>query len=141
MRCVFAHLVQNAAFGGNDKLCGIALERVFEENGRRAHLVGHESNRTLALGMNKHRSIGMFGLEASDILHAEAFMHMTGAIPQQHVAAGYGIYVSAEIAVGTENQLCIDRKTVYHLARVPDVTRTSLRAFTSTDVLTYEMTV
>ncbi len=73
-----------------------------EERGRRADLVAEEHDGALALGVDKHRGVGVSVLKGFYAFGGEALVDVASAVPQDHRAARDRIDVGSEVAVGAE---------------------------------------
>lgn len=100
-----SHLVEDTALGCDDKLPGVAFDGIVEQGGRGAHDVGQQRHRPGTFGMHKHLGPGMLLLQADNPLERELLMDMAGAVPYEHLPAGPGADISAEIPVRAEDNL------------------------------------
>ena len=109
------HLVQDAAFRHHEESLHIGADGIFEQGGGGAHHVSQFHNRASALGVHQHLGIGILLLELDEFFHREAFMHVARTVPQEHVAPRNAVDVSPEVAVGSEDNFFVLRKTLHNL--------------------------
>ena len=101
-------LEENACLGGHDELLLLGMGLGVGEHGCRGTFdVGHGQHGCLALEVGHDEGVGITALQGGDGLHAELLVDMATTVPQQHVAAGDGVDIVAEVVVGTEDELFI----------------------------------
>ena len=68
--------------------------------------------------MYQHLGIGILLLQFQYLLHGELLVHMACTIPQEHVSAGNTIYITTQVAVGTEDDVSVLRQRLHYLASI-----------------------
>lgn len=113
-----AHLVQDAALGGDDKLGGIGGGGVVEQGGCGAYLVGYLAHGACALGVRQHTGLRMLRFQGEYLLEREFLVHVARTVPEHHASAGDGVDIVAQIAVGAKYYLLVGRQRVDDAAGV-----------------------
>ena len=118
VRGLSLHLVEDAALGHNEEGVALAADGIVQQARGGAHHIGQLDDGAATLGMYEHLCLGILLLEGHEFLHGEAFVHVAGSIPQEHLATRDGIQVGTEVAVGPKDERLVLRKTFHYLARV-----------------------
>ncbi len=111
----FYHLVKDSAFGSYNKLFAVAFLNVVQQRSGRADVVGQQKHRSFTFRVGDKFSIGVFVNQCYDLFHRIFFVYHTGAVPQNHFAAGNAVDVVAQVFVGGKNQFLLFWETFDNL--------------------------
>ena len=96
--------MQNAALGGYQKFGVVAVCGVIQQFLCRSDDVGQCQHHIFAFGVCQHFGVRVCLFQLNQAFHRKLLVHMACAVPQQHIAAGGFVDVTAEVAVGTEDE-------------------------------------
>ena len=102
----------------------------------RADIIGMVDDVRRAFGMGEDRRAGMLGLQLEQLGLREGLVDDADARPEQHVAPGLAREIAAEMLVGAEDDLLVERDLLEdRLGADDEVTMMSDSAFTSAEQL------
>ena len=99
------HAVQDSVVGGHDVGTGRALHHRLEQAAGGSHHIGLRHHRLWAFRVDQDHGTRVIALEQFQLQALEFIVHDAGALPQQHVGAGFTLDVATQVLVGRPQDL------------------------------------